>query len=131
MEFFPRENVEFLTALGRFTVRFAAAETGLDVCNALIFHFCEGRTVEPKIPRFLERKLAFFSTCQNRCTKLATADPRFRELERIPLRFEHSLHGERSSCTLLPRNRPRSVRSGAIDAEWCARRPCAGQPLLC
>src|SRR5215471_18653816 len=52
-------------------------------------------------------------------------------LERIPLRFEHSLHGERSSCTLLPRNRPRSVRSGAIDAEWCARRPCAGQPLLC
>src|SRR6516162_9401831 len=80
MEFFPRENVEFLTALGRFTVRFAAAETGLDVCNALIFHFCEGRTVEPKIPRFLERKLAFFSTCQNRCTKLATADPRFREL---------------------------------------------------
>lgn len=56
--------------------------------------------------------------------------PRF-PLERIPLRFEHSLHGERSSCTLLPRNRPRSVRSGAIDAEWCARRPCAGQPLLC
>src|SRR5262249_26400403 len=53
------------------------------------------------------------------------------DLERIPLRFEHSLHGERSSCTLLPRNRPRSVRSGAIDAEWCARRPCAGQPLLC
>src|SRR5262245_41487052 len=52
-------------------------------------------------------------------------------LKRIPLRFEHSLHGERSSCTLLPRNRPRSVRSGAIDAEWCARRPCAGQPLLC
>jgi len=32
-------------------------------------------------------------------------------LERIPLRFEHSLHGERSSCTLLPRNRQRSVRS--------------------
>src|SRR5215813_6853723 len=54
-----------------------------------------------------------------------------RELERIPLRFEHSLHGERSSCTLLPRNRQRSVRSGAIDAEWCARRPCAGQPSLC
>jgi hypothetical protein len=53
------------------------------------------------------------------------------ELERIPLRFEHSLHGERSSCTLLPRNRQRSVRSGAIDAEWCARRPCAGQPSLC
>src|SRR5262249_2999341 len=24
-------------------------------------------------------------------------------LQRIPLRFEHSLHGERSSCTLLPR----------------------------
>src|SRR6516164_6857673 len=52
-------------------------------------------------------------------------------LERIPLRFEHSLHGERSSCTLLPRNRQRSVRSSAIDAEWCARRPCAGQPSLC
>jgi superfamily I DNA/RNA helicase len=52
-------------------------------------------------------------------------------LEQIPLRFEHSLHGERSSCTLLPRNRKRSVRSGAIDAEWCARRPCAGQPSLC
>src|SRR5262245_17597173 len=52
-------------------------------------------------------------------------------LERIPLRFEHSLYGERSSCTLLPRNRQRSVRSGAIDAEWCARRPCAGQPSLC
>jgi hypothetical protein len=58
MEFLPGENVEFLTALGRFTVRFAAAESGLDVCNALIFRFCEGRTVEPKIPRFLERKLA-------------------------------------------------------------------------
>src|SRR5262249_6262966 len=54
-----------------------------------------------------------------------------RYLERIPLRFEHSLYGERSSCTLLPRNRQRSVRSGAIDAEWCARRPCAGQPSLC
>src|SRR5262249_47258882 len=53
------------------------------------------------------------------------------DLERIPLRFEHSLYGERSSCTLLPRNRQRSVRSGAIDAEWCARRPCAGQPSLC
>jgi hypothetical protein len=52
-------------------------------------------------------------------------------LERIPLRFEHSLHGERSSCTLLPRNRQRSVRSGAIDAEWCARRPCAGHPSFC
>jgi hypothetical protein len=26
--------------------------------QCLIFHFCEGRTVEPKIPRFLERKLA-------------------------------------------------------------------------
>ena len=52
-------------------------------------------------------------------------------LERIPLRFEHNLHGERSSCTLLPRNPQRSVRSGAIDAEWCARRPCAGQPSLC
>jgi hypothetical protein len=45
-------------------------------------------------------------------------------------RYEHSLHGERSSCTLLPRNRQRSVRSGAIDADWCARRPCAGQPSL-
>jgi hypothetical protein len=56
---------------------------------------------------------------------------RLPDLERIPLRFEHSLHGERSSCTLLPRNRQRSVRSGAIDAEWCARRPCAGQPSLC
>jgi hypothetical protein len=54
-----------------------------------------------------------------------------RVLERIPFRFEHNLHGERSSCTLLPRNRQRSVRSGAIDAEWCARRPCAGQPSLC
>ena len=53
---------------------------------------------------------------------------RAQHLERIPLRFEHSLHGERSSCTLSPRNRQRSVRSGAIDAEWCARRPCAGQP---
>lgn len=53
------------------------------------------------------------------------------DLEQIPLRFEHSLHGERSSYTLLPRNRQRSVRSGAIDAEWCARRPCAGQPSLC
>src|SRR6516225_2407713 len=45
-------------------------------------------------------------------------------------RYEHSLHGERNSCTLLPRNRQRSVRSGAIDADWCARRPCAGQPSL-
>jgi ABC-type uncharacterized transport system substrate-binding protein len=52
-------------------------------------------------------------------------------LERIPLRFEHSLHGERSSCTLLPRHRQRCARSGAIDAEWCAHRPCAGRPSLC
>src|SRR5262249_33751125 len=69
--------------------------------------------------------------------KTESANPRYGEgvfsklLERIPLRFEHSLYGERSSCTLLPRNRQRSVRSGAIDAEWCARRPCAGQPSLC
>jgi hypothetical protein len=79
MEFLPEENVQLLTALGRFTARFAAAETGLDVCNALIFYFCEGRTVEPQLPRFLERKLAFFNTCQERCTKLATADPGFRD----------------------------------------------------
>jgi hypothetical protein len=50
--------------------------------------------------------------------KLRRANQRF-PLAGIPLRFEHSLHGERSSCTLLPRNRQRSVRSGAIDAEWC------------
>jgi hypothetical protein len=94
-DFLPGENIEFLTALGRFTVRFAAAESGLDACNALIFHFCEGRTVEPKIPRFLERKLAFFSTCQERCTKLATADPEFRELSAKIIREFNDIKNDR------------------------------------
>jgi hypothetical protein len=79
MEFLPGENVQLLTALGRFTGRFAAAETGLDVCNALISCFCEGQTVQPQFPRFLERKLAFFNTCQERCWKLATTDAAFRD----------------------------------------------------
>src|SRR5207245_614142 len=45
-----------------------------------VFHFCEGHSVRSRIPRFLEQKLSFFSTCQERCTKLATADAGFREL---------------------------------------------------
>jgi hypothetical protein len=80
MKFVPGENVDFLTALGRFVVRFAAAETGLDICNVLIFQFCEGRTVEPEIPRSLERKIMFFTNCQERCKNLATSDAGFREL---------------------------------------------------
>jgi hypothetical protein len=39
------------------------------------------------------------------------------DLEQIPLTYEHSLHGERSSCTVLLGNWQLFARSYAIDAE--------------
>ena len=54
-----------------------------------------------------------------------------RHLEQIPFRFEHSQHGERNSCILLPGNRQLCARSCAPDAGSCAQPPCAGEPSLC
>src|SRR5262245_2219759 len=58
----------------------------------------------------------------------ATADSK---LERIRLKFEHSLRVERSSCILLPGNRQLCVRSCAPGVGWCAPPPCADEPSPC
>ena len=56
---------------------------------------------------------------------------KLRLLEQIPLRFEHSRRGERSSCILLPENRQLYVRSCAPDAGSFVQPPCASEPSLC
>jgi hypothetical protein len=71
---FSEEDTEFLTILGRFTALFAIAETGLDFCNVAIFKHCGGDSVEPEIPRSLERKVAFFKDCHKKCPKLQSPD---------------------------------------------------------
>lgn len=72
------DETEPFTLIGLFTVSFAAAEAGLDICNAAIFRHCGGSAVDSKIPRSLKRKVAFFQKCQTECPLLATADEGFR-----------------------------------------------------
>lgn len=61
VELLPGENAEYLLALGRFTQRFAVAETSLDVANTVIFNWAEGaREINPEVPNALTQKTTFF-----------------------------------------------------------------------
>lgn len=94
MELLPGEDAEFLAALGRFTVRFAAAEACLDICNTIIFNYCGGDSVQPEIPRSLERKIAYFNDCQKTC-KLASADKGFGDWATDIIREFSSIRSDR------------------------------------
>ena len=78
MEILPDDD-EPLKLIGLFTVQFATAEAGLDICNAIIFQHCGGSSVQPEIPRSLERKISFFKRCQAEC-RLISAQPDFCEV---------------------------------------------------
>jgi hypothetical protein len=61
VELLPGEDADYLLALGRFTQRFAAAETSLDLNNTFIFHYVEGgKNLRRKVPQSLEEKIEFF-----------------------------------------------------------------------
>jgi hypothetical protein len=65
------ENTEPFALVGLFVASFSAAETGLDLCNTVLFQYCGAKQFQPTIPSRLGEKIGFLRKCQTKCAKIA------------------------------------------------------------
>lgn len=54
-----REDEDFFGAIGRLAISWAHLEFGLDCMVEFLYYACDGKAVEPEIPRALQRKITF------------------------------------------------------------------------